>query len=162
MNQQERERLLLEAIGDAVQQRRTTEAEERNAKRQRERQRHPALAWAGFVLGWALLGWIWVGRPAWVFGPDAPPQPTAEVAEARLRFALYLERGRVDGYRARHGRLPGVLSDAGPLEAGVEYLPVGAQFTLVGRSAGMELRLSSRMDSDSFLGRSRDLLNAKR
>ncbi len=77
------------------------------------------------ILSWGALAYIWLARPEWLF----PGNPAAGLApaerEARLRFAIYLERERVLDFRASHHRLPSSLAEAGDVEAGVEYAVSG-------------------------------------
>ena len=163
MDDRERQRLLHEAIGDAVSARKQTEAEERNARRARERRRSPAVLWTTIIVGWAVRAWIWIGRPAWLFDDTPERAESAEVSEARLRFALYLERNRVDQFRRRTGRLPATLEEAGSVEEGITYLPRGRDsFAVEGSRGGTTLLLTSAMDSDSFLGGSRTLIPVRK
>jgi hypothetical protein len=154
MDQEERQRVLREAIGDAVTERSKTEAEARNARLKGSRRRNSAVAWAAFVLGLAGLGYIWTARPAWVFDPLAPAEMSPAQAEATTRFSLFLERARVDDFRDRRGRLPTSLPEAGPVEDGIDYQRIGGGYLLTGASNGVQLRLTDAMDADSFLGNS--------
>ncbi len=162
MDDRERLELLESALQDAVKDRTQSEAEARNARRGRERRRNPAFAWATVLVGGALLAYLWTARPAWVFVTAEAPTMTAEEEESTLRFALYLERNRIDAFRQREGRLPASLDEAGPVEAGVDYLREGNSFALEGRRGALQLRLSAAMDSDSFLGNAIQTPNANR
>ncbi|HEU5219850.1 MAG TPA: hypothetical protein VFU23_14415 [Gemmatimonadales bacterium] len=73
------------------------------------------------VVAWGALAYIWIGRPAWLFGGDPAASPSRAEKETRIRFGLYLERERVLDYRASHHRLPGSLEEAGDVETGVDY-----------------------------------------
>lgn len=110
------------------------------------------------LLVWSMIGWIWSTRPAFLFGRRITVERTPAQEEATLRFALYLERGRVDAYVRRNGQLPARLSDAGPQEEGVMLVPTSDGYELVGQRRDMVLRLSNRMSPDSFLGNSLDQL----
>ncbi len=102
--------------------------------------------------GAVLLAWLWIARPAAVFAPGTPAIQSAEQREAIARFALYLERARVDQFVAERGRMPTTLAEAGEVEAGVQYHPEGRDFTLDIRDCAIQLRLTNRMNADSFLG----------
>lgn len=115
------------------------------------------------TLGLGLLAWIWIGRPAWLFGPGLRPLTAAE-ADASARYAIYLQRARVEKYLATRGALPLDLAELGP-EVGV---PVrlratgGLGYELGATVDDHALRYDSRMNADSFLGGSVDLLRARR
>lgn len=134
-------------------------AESQRATAAEDRRRHPPkphgtpvrqLVVAGIAA--TILAWLWLVRPAVVFGPDVPPPLSAEAAEARARVALYLERSRIEDYRRSHGRLPASLADAGPVEVGVRYRQTEGGFLLEATAGGTALRLTDRMNSDSFVG----------
>lgn len=110
------------------------------------------------LLLWTFIAWIWSTRPAFLFGEPVRATVSAEVDEASLRFALYLERGRVDAYMRRAGQLPATLSATGTVEAGVSMVRTSDGYQLVGRRGASELQLSSRMNADSFLGNSLQVL----
>lgn len=110
------------------------------------------------IVMWATIGWLWIAEPAWLFAPPPGRVATQEEQVASLRFALYLQHARVKAYQARFGRLPTVLSEAGPVEEGVTMSVRGGTFELVGQRSGFELRLSEAMDADSFLGNSIQIL----
>lgn len=83
------------------------------AKRRLQREQRPL--WRR-ILGPVLLvsltavaGWIWFGKPAWLYPPAPAPAPAARapVARAFLRSAANL----VEEYRGRTGRLPSTLAD---------------------------------------------------
>ncbi len=78
--------------------------------------------------------------------------PTFLPEEPEARYALYLERARVDQYVADSGRFPPTLAEAGEVEPGVVYRSSGADYTLEAKDGAIELILSNRMNADSFLG----------
>lgn len=158
MDDWERRRKLEEALRDAVQDRARSPAEERMVDRA-SRKRNPAVTFTFLVACWAIIAWIWLARPAFLFGPAEPPPPTPAMEEASLRFAMYLEHRRVEAYRATHGRLPATLAQVGPVEEGVDYQRMESGFVITGQRAGLTLRLTSVMSADSFLGNSLDVLN---
>ncbi len=106
------------------------------------------------AMGWAFLGYVWIARPAWVFGPSEAVEMTAVRQEAALRFGLYLERARIDDYRDAHGSLPASLELAGPVEDGIVFAPTDSTYVLTGELGAHRLTLTSAMDVDSFLGNS--------
>ena len=158
MDDWERRQKLEEALRHAVEERQPSPAEQR-MQRRAPRDRSPAGWIAVLIAGWACLAWIWLARPAFVFGPPEPPPPTVEEQEASLRFAMFLQRARVEAYRAARGRLPAALPEAGPVEDGVSYQRLGPDFVITGTRGGLSLRLTTAMDADSFLGRSIEVLS---
>ncbi len=150
MNEQQRREALYEAVREVLP---AEDPAVRPVPPPRNRRAVLALA-----LGWGFLGYIWIARPGWIFGPATDSVLSADRREAALRFTLYLERGRVEGFTEEHGRLPGSLAEAGPVDEGVDWRPDGSGYVLTGELQGQTLRLSSAMDADSFLGRSLDVL----
>ena len=110
------------------------------------------------VLIWAIIAWIWSTRPAFLFGSNAPVEQSAEIEEASLRFALYLERGRIERHVRTTGQFPARLEDAGAVEEGVSMVRTSDGYELLGNRRGAQLRMSSAMNADSFLGTSLDVL----
>jgi hypothetical protein len=157
MDDWERRQKLEEALRDAVQQRNLSPAEARTARRG-DRARNPGVTIALVLVGWGCIAWIWLARPAFLFGPTDPPPPSAEVREARLRFAMFLERSRVEAFVQRRGRLPTTLAEAGPVEAGVSYDRTSSGYALHGTRDSLSLLLTSAMNPDSFLGRSLEVI----
>lgn len=105
------------------------------------------------VVVWAGLGWVWVAQPAAIFGPGAPRIPTESERDALARHALYLQRARIEQFRAERGRLPRELSETGEVEEGVTYVPTPPDFVvMVPAFPGKGLELTNQMDADSFLG----------
>jgi len=155
----ERRKELEDAIRAAVDSRKA--AESAPAKLTKARRNNKALL-AVLLLTWASMAYLWIARPAWVFQPDAPQPLNSEQEQAALRFAMYLQRGRVEAYLREHGRLPASVADLDQREEGVELEFEGGQYLLVGRRAGHELLLNSRMNADSFLGNSIDVLRGVR
>jgi hypothetical protein len=102
--------------------------------------------------GAVLLAWLWIARPAAVFDPAGEAFLSADQREAIARYALYLERARVDAFVADSGHLPPRLADAGEVEADVVYRTDGANFALEFKKGAILLRLDNRMNADSFLG----------
>jgi hypothetical protein len=99
-----------------------------------------------------LLAWLWIAQPAAVFAPGSPAFLSADQREAIARFALYLERARVEQFVADRGRLLATLAEAGEVEDGVQYRSQGQDYTLEIRDGAIQLQLTNRMHADSFLG----------
>lgn len=104
------------------------------------------------VANCAILAWIWAGRPGLLFGPAVPEPLPATLHDARVRYALYLQRARIDAFRKTAGRLPDSLAESGPVELGVAYRHDGSGYVLEGREEAVTLHLTDRMAADSFLG----------
>ncbi len=128
------------------------------AARRREASRVPTLLMV--VVGWSVLAWMWIAKPALIFNVAETPVHTPQQVEATARFALFLEKSRVENYLKTHGRLPAQLSEAGPVEAGVVYQRAGTGYVLSREANGVPLRLTSSMNADSFLGNSLQVLRA--
>ncbi len=88
------------------------------------------------------------------------PVLAPEEVEAKARYALYLERGRVDSYLAKTGALPKSLGDAGSVENGVNYRRGVHDYILETNVQGTTLRMTSVMSADSFLGTSLNRLGS--
>lgn len=153
MDEAERRRALEEAVRDAVAERPLTPAEQRLARRGTPGDRRRRLALV-IILGWAVIAWLWLTRPAFFFGPSPAPVASAARQEATLRFAMYLQRRRVDDYLAVHGRLPATLQETGAVEDSVRWQRTGEGYVLLGQYGPLRLELPSRVDADSFLGNS--------
>lgn len=115
------------------------------------------------LLSWAAIGWIWSTRPAFIFGPEAGGL-SAERQEASLRFGMVLEQARAREFKERTGRWPASLVELGDEVAadGVVGMPSGAGFLITGAAGDVHLELTDRMDSDSFLGESLEILRTDR
>ncbi len=161
MNESNRHQIIAEALREAM----DSEIVNRKPQRRpppRNRQRSLLLM---TMLGWAVLGWIWIARPAAIFGTGAPePAVSAEQREARLRYAIYLQRHEIAAYLRQSGRLPATLADAELDSSAGLRLEYGADggWAVVGDHDGTPLRLTERMDADSFLGNSLTILEAAR
>ena len=155
MDERERSQKLEEAVRDAVASRKDDAPV---VACDRSRGRRQGVLVAILMLTWAAIAYIWLARPAFVFGPTAVAVQPPAVREASLRFALYLERRRIDAYTAANGRLPASLADAGPVESGVTFERNDAGYVLVGHRDDLTLTLTSAMNADSFLGSSLDHL----
>ena len=151
MDDQQSRRDLAEALSEVVAERTAVEAADRVARSAPPAARRSV--WPVLVVVWAALAWAWIARPAAIFGPEVPRRLTAAEMDALARNALYLQRARVERFRADSGHLPGVLSEAGEVEEGVTYVVTPPDFVLITRAGSAQaLQLTSRMNADSFLG----------
>lgn len=146
------------AVRDAVETRSKSPAELRSAARGARGERSTRTLVLVLLLLWAVIGWIWSTKPGFIFGVAAPEAQAPAVEEATLRFALFLERGRVGAYVRRHGQVPAALGSSGAVEDGVTLVRTSDGFVLVGQRGDIQLRLNDKMDADSFLGGSLEVL----
>ena len=104
------------------------------------------------VLGVGILGYIWLGKPAWLFEPDAPSVSTPAQQQATLRFGLYLQAERVREFLRENGRLPENLEETGEVEDGVSYRKTGdTTFVVTASLDTTVLTLSSTESAANFL-----------
>lgn len=116
------------------------------------RQRGPWVKVSVLVACVALTAYVWLARPAWVFGESVRPLSPREET-ANTRFALWVLAQRVDAYRATHGALPAQLPDIGDSVPGVSYRRVSASaFELRAIAAGLPVVYTSGERADAFLG----------
>lgn len=153
----DKKREFSQALNEVLVAHRDSEDELRQVRAVRERRdrgpNHRPWLTLFIVVAWAFVAYVWIARPAFLFEGPTPTETTASQREARLRYAVYLQRGRVAAYRTEHGRLPETLREAGPVEEGVEYERTSdSSYTVFGTVDGTVLRLSDRMSADSFLG----------
>jgi hypothetical protein len=156
MQEQQRWDQLEAAVRDAVE---TSQGDKHSRRKSARVATPPSRTLVLFsLLLWVFIAWIWSTRPAFLFGEPARKVSSPAVDEATLRFALYLERGRVEAYVRRTGQLPANLGATGTVEEGVAFLRTSDGYHLIGRRGASELQLSSRMNADSFLGNSLQVL----
>lgn len=142
---------LLAAAEAAVADRAAAEARARTSIARRTRW---GVVGTGLAIVAALLAYVLVGRPEWVF-PRAPLAEHPEVSEASMRLALVRERQRVEAFLREHGRLPGSPQEAGATLAGVQLERGPANTFLVRVPHGVEmLELRSTERLETFLGNS--------
>ncbi|MEO5798459.1 MAG: hypothetical protein ABIZ70_03555 [Gemmatimonadales bacterium] len=160
-----REHELGDAIKNAIEDQRHSTSELRELRADRKRHEGNAKYQPGLLLfivaAWAFIGYVWIARPAFIYEQQPAAALTPAQREARLRYAIYLQRARVDAFRTEHGRLPESLRETGAVESGVEYERTAENgYDVFGSSDGTVLRLSDRMSVDSFLGDARQHLPA--
>jgi hypothetical protein len=157
MTDQNSQKQLGDALRDVLEAQHDAEGELREVRASRARREAQAKYQPGLLLfivaAWGFIGYAWVARPAFVFGGAPSADLSASQREAKMRYAIYLQRARVDAYRATTGRLPESLRDVGAVEAGVQYeRTTEASYEVSGSVDGTVLRLTDRMSADSFLG----------
>lgn len=163
MAEQTRRQELTSAVQAVLESKRDAASQEREDRvvAERRARRQPALA-VLLVVGWGVLGWLWITQPAAIFGEKPLATRSPALAEASMRYALYLQRARIEDHRRSHGRLPATLSAMGQVENSVTYGLNGAGYVLEGTANGSLLRLTSGMATDSFLGSSVTLLRRQK
>jgi len=148
----ERDRVLAAVIRE--QQERTEAAREAEIRRhRRDRVRRGVL-----LITWAVVAYIWLASPSWLQVP-APARPTILDEARSLRLNVFLEAQKIEAYRQERGRLPWVLSDAGPPFAGIEYhRKDNRSYQLDGASDRVRLRYESGSSPLEFVGPAADAL----
>ncbi len=142
--ERERARALAAVLRDQSERADTArEADERRRRRGRLRK--------GVTIGlWVAAAWIWLLPPAWTRISAPEPPPLASEAQA-VRFRVYLQIEAIEAYRTEHGRLPGVLPEAGPPFEGVEYVRLDSHdYVLSGRSRRVLVRYRSQEPASTF------------
>lgn len=95
--------------------------------------------------------------PAW-FQPAPLPVPTAEHNEAGNRMAIFLEVQRIEQFRAKTGRLPTTLDEAGEPLPGLQYQVRSDGGYTVSAPGQPGLQYRSGEDMGAFLGSSASIL----
>lgn len=153
----DREQQLGDALRDVLVAQKESAGELRDARALRKRQDAHTKYQPGLLLfivaAWAFIAYIWIARPAFIFQGQAAAPQTPDQREARMRYAIYLQRARVATYLAEHHRLPESLRETGDVESGVGYERLtDNSYDVFGTVDGTLLRLNDRMSADSFLG----------
>lgn len=164
MDDNKRKQRLEDAVRDAVKRQRAKYSEETEAALKPAWRRVWLLATL-LIVSWGGIAWIWLARPAYIFGPDANSGWNAQRHEASLRFEMMLTRGRIEDFKEENGKLPNSLAELGDGEdddVGVSLVRSGDSYTLIGRDSSITLRLNEAMSVDSFLGNSLDILRQNR
>lgn len=127
----------------------------------RQRQRTLVLM---VLLGWTIIGWIWSTRPGMIFGTTAEEPASAEVREASLRYAMYLQAADIAAFEADSNRLPNSLTEleSGPAEGVSWAVNADDGWMLTGQDGEIRLQLAERANADSFLGNSLTILQRQR
>jgi|CXWL01.1.fsa_nt_gi hypothetical protein len=117
--------------------------------------------WLAAALGgWGVVALLQVTQPAAVRGPeDRPWTPAPSLADASLRYGLWLADARVEAFLEANGRLPSFLEETGLADSSLTLTATGERtYRLEGRQGTLRLELSSGMAADSFLGASLETL----
>lgn len=156
-DESERKKELGDALKSVLIAQNEAASELREVRELRKRQNSQATYQTGLLLfivaAWAFIAYLWIARPAFIFSAQPSAPLTADQREAHMRYAIYLQRGRVATYLAEKHRLPESLRETGSVEAGVEYERLTENsYDVFGTVDGTLLRLSDKMSADSFLG----------
>lgn len=105
-------------------------------------------------VSWLVVLAIWLLRPALIRGPQSPdPETTMTVPhrEASLRYGLWLAHGAVERFRARDGRVPQRLTEAGIDDPtlSITVLP-NRGYELTAREGTLQVVLTNDMDVEAF------------
>lgn len=160
MDEVERNQRLETAVRDAV----ANQAERDRADHDRAMspvRRRQRLLVVLLLLSWATMVWIWSTKPAFVFGSEGGIE-SPQRQEASLRFGMVLELSRARDFHDQTGRWPSSLAElGGVVEDGVSGAPEGTGFATQGSTGDLQLKLTDQMATDSFLGRSLQILRTK-
>lgn len=147
---------LSDALGEVVaQSRRRAAAESTPGSTVLASRRPVPTRWLLAALGgWLVVGWLLLAPPAIARGPaDHAWAPAPALAEASLRYGLWLARARVDALVRAEGRVPARLADVGVVDTSLTLVVTGQRaYRLEGRQGPLRLSLTSTMAADSFLG----------
>jgi hypothetical protein len=114
------------------------------------------------IIGWVLIAWIWLARPAFLFEAEDAELGEAN-REASLRFGMVLQKNAIDEYtEANGGRLPERWSELGEPDEDIEVERAGGGYVITATAGELTLRLTDAMDADSFLGDALQLLQSRR
>ncbi len=145
---------LSEAVGAVV---------EESARRLRDVDaREPAprpldAGWLAAALGsWGLVAGLLLLQPPVASGPPHQPWvPAPALAEASVRYGLWLAHHRIEAFRAGQNRLPVSLAEAGVVDTSLRMSSLTRDdYAVAGQQGKVVLLLTSGMAPDSFLGRS--------
>lgn len=105
------------------------------------------------VLLLAIVGnaYLWLARPAWVFGGSEAGAGTVDV-EGRLRYQVYMQAARIEAYRRAQGQLPGTQDELGGVPEGIRYVRTGPEsWELTGESGDVRVTYRSSDAMEDFL-----------
>lgn len=131
--------------------------EEKAAKREQQGRRVQRAAPIRQLLAVSMLllnAYLWMGNPHWL-EYRTPKQPPLDYYEGSWRIAVYMQRQRVEEFRAKRGLLPVAATQAGPPVKGVKYRTLGKNVYEL--RAGNYVKQIVYRSTDSlsvFLGRS--------
>ena len=132
-----------------VMQREQDKAAAQKAKELRPRRRAPLKL---MLLGALLLfnAYAWAGNPEWLHFRE-PQLPAVDYYESSWKLAVYLQRQRVEEFRAAKGHLPATASQAGPPVKGVEYTPLETRTYQLAAGSGSKRFVYLSSDSLSMM-----------
>ncbi|MFN8586595.1 MAG: hypothetical protein U0704_02250 [Candidatus Eisenbacteria bacterium] len=97
--------------------------------------------------------YIWMSSPRWL-EYRTPPTPPLSYYESSYKIAIYMQRQRVEEFRAQKGRLPLAAKQAGTPVKGVEYKPLDRSvYELRAGTIVKRIRYVSTDSITVFLGR---------
>ncbi len=97
--------------------------------------------------------YLWLGDPQWLHY-NLPVQPSADYYAESWRTLVYLQRERIEQYRAAKGHLPATAQQAGQPVRGVEYTPVQrTDYQLAVGSGGNQVVFHSTDSLSVWMGR---------
>lgn len=103
---------------------------------------------------WLVVLAIWLIQPALIRGPQSPDPETTMTRshrEASLRYGLWLAHGAVERFRARDGRLPQRLSEAGIDDPALSITVKSAyDYELTAREGALRVLLTPDTDMDAY------------
>jgi hypothetical protein len=111
---------------------------------------------ASALASWLVVAALLLLRPSVVRGPtDHPWEPSPSVSEASLRYGLWLAQGHVEAFVRTNQRMPSFRAEAGVEDRSITLtIEQGRSYHLDGTQGALQLRLTSTMAADSFLGSS--------
>jgi len=135
------------------------EMEERYRERVEKRPSQFGLRHMALVVSFILTIWAWLFPPAIIQIPEVPPPPIAE-EEATLRLVMYFQAQKVEHFVIENGHTPEVLSEAGPVFPGMEYVRVtDRHYRILGSTDRLRLSFSSAEPAEDFVGAGASLLD---
>ncbi len=97
--------------------------------------------------------YLWMASPQWL-EYRTPPVPPVSYYEASYKVAIYMQRQRVEEFRAQKGRLPIAAKQAGVPVKGVDYRPLDRNvYELRAGNIVKKIRYVSTDSIGVFLGR---------
>ena len=130
----------------------TRQATEPGVSASPDRRRAVRLATGLFLSGIGVLGYVWLGRPAWLYQIEPVPVVTPAHREATVRFGMYLQAERIRDFLHKNGRLPRDLAETGEVEEGVSYRKTGdTTFVVTAALDTVVLTLASDESAADFM-----------
>lgn len=106
------------------------------------------------VLATLANAYVWIAKPEWLVGNVSQLDSVAE-REGVLRFRMYVQGQKIEGYRREYGVLPDRLDQIGASFDGLRYQRTGAaSWELMGELDDVQLLLRSSESLADFLAES--------